>query len=160
MRRLSCGLVLAALAAACSSPPATVLDSPDEIIGLERAALERWGRGDPDGYLSIMAADVTYFDPTTERRIDGRAALRTLFDPIWGKVAIERSEMLNPAVVASDDTALLTFNLVSHGGQLADGPKADVRWNCSEIYRKIEGRWLIVHSHWSYTKPQVAQQGV
>ena len=42
-----------------------------EIIALERAALDRWGAGDPSGYLEISAPDVTYFDPFLERRLDG-----------------------------------------------------------------------------------------
>ena len=29
----------------------------DTIIRLERAALDRWGKGDPGGYLEIMATD-------------------------------------------------------------------------------------------------------
>jgi hypothetical protein len=46
-----------------------------EIIALERAALDRWGAGDPSGYLEISAADVTYFDPFLERRVDGLEVL-------------------------------------------------------------------------------------
>lgn len=163
MRLLLCGFFLSIVAAACSTGPVNVAAkspvTPDDIIGLERSALDRWGKGDPDGYLSIMASEVTYFDPTTDRRIDGRDALQSMLEPIRGKIAIERAEFVNPRVVITDDLALLTFNLISHGGQLAGGPKADVRWNCSEVYRRIEGRWLIVHSHWSFTKPQVAQAG-
>ena len=33
-----------------------------EIIGRERAALDRWGRGDPSGFLEICAPDVVYFE--------------------------------------------------------------------------------------------------
>ena len=51
-------------------------DDPSEtIIAMERAALDRWGRGDPTGFLEISAPDVVYFDPSLERRIDGREAL-------------------------------------------------------------------------------------
>lgn len=32
------------------------------IIGMERAALDRWGNGDPGGFLEISAEDVSYFD--------------------------------------------------------------------------------------------------
>jgi len=34
-----------------------------EIIAMEKAALKRWGRGVPDGFLEICAPDVVYFDP-------------------------------------------------------------------------------------------------
>ena len=51
----------------------------ERIIALERAALERWGRGDPEGFLEISAEEVVYFDPYVPKRIDGRAALRARF---------------------------------------------------------------------------------
>ena len=133
---------------------------PETIVGLERAALDRWGKGDPDGYLNIMASDVTYFDPTTDARVDGKERLKTLFDAIRGKISIERAEFLNPTVVAKGDVAILTFNLISHGGQFAGGPKIDARWNCTEVYRRIDGAWKISHSHWSFTKPELKGPGV
>ena len=49
-----------------------------DVIAMERAALDRWGKGDPGGYLEIMAPEVTYFDPIQEKRIDGLDALRTM----------------------------------------------------------------------------------
>ena len=52
---------------------------PDEheIIKLEREAMARWCNGDPDGFLELSAADVVYFDPTLEKRLDGHGALST-----------------------------------------------------------------------------------
>jgi hypothetical protein len=35
----------------------------DQIIALEHAALDRWGQGDPGGFLESYAVDITYFDP-------------------------------------------------------------------------------------------------
>jgi hypothetical protein len=42
-----------------------------EIIALERSALDRYVAFDPEGYLSISAPEVTYFDPMREKRVDG-----------------------------------------------------------------------------------------
>ena len=79
------------------------IDTPDDalietIIAMECAALDRWGNGDPSGFLEICAPDVVYFDPNLERRIDGRDALSEYYDAIKGKVSIERYELLNPLV--------------------------------------------------------------
>ena len=43
-----------------------------QILAPERAALDRWGAGDPDGFLETYDGDVTYFDPLTAARLDGR----------------------------------------------------------------------------------------
>jgi ketosteroid isomerase-like protein len=123
------------------------------IIATERSALERWGKGDPSGYFEIFAPDTTYFDPTLAKRVDGVDALHALIDPFEGEIHIERAEMIDPRVQQHGDSAVLTFNLISHGAQVGDGRKGDVRWNSTEVYRRIAGRWMIVHSHWSYTKP-------
>jgi ketosteroid isomerase-like protein len=49
---------------------------------------------------------------------------------------------------------VLTFNLVNHGARFDGGPAGTSRWNSTEVFRRIGGRWRIVHSHWSYTKPE------
>jgi ketosteroid isomerase-like protein len=131
---------------------------PDTIIALERGALDRWGKGDPQGFFDIMASDQTYFDPTTARRIDGQDALKELFAPFTGKIKIERIEMIDPKVQRSGNLAVLTFNLVSYGAQLDGGPKATVRWNSTEVYQRLNGSWKIVHSHWSYVKPVLKER--
>ena len=48
-----------------------IQDIPSTIISMECAALDRWIRGDPSGFLEICAPDVVYFDPYREKRIDG-----------------------------------------------------------------------------------------
>lgn len=120
-------------------------DDAERIIAMERAALERWGAGDPEGFLSISADDVVYFDPYLEKRVDGRAALRERYATIWGKVHVDRFEMLNPKVQLCGGAAVLTFNHVSY---VADRM---VRWNCTEVYRRKGAGWEIIQSHWSYT---------
>lgn len=126
----------------------------DTIIALERAALDRWGRGEPEGYLELYASDVTYFDPMRDRRIDGSDAMRQALEPLKGLVKTDRYEMIAPHVYTSGDVAILTYNLVTHS-RTPDGRAAVTRWNSTAVYRLMDRRWRIVHSHWSYTKPEL-----
>ena len=128
----------------------------DTIIALERAALDRWGRGDPQGYVDTYGTAISYFDPYTEKRVDGMDNITAMLKPIAGKVKIDRYEMLNPLVQRYGEVAVLSFNLLSHVHN-PDGSPRTVRWNSTEVYRRIEGRWRIIHSHWSYTKPELKQ---
>jgi RNA polymerase sigma factor (sigma-70 family) len=156
VRRLIGGATLALvclLAAACASPADDF--STDAIVALERGALDRWQKGDPGGFYEIMAADQNYFDPLTERRLDGSTAVKGHLDPFAGKFSSERLDIVNPHVRRQDDLAVLTFNLNSYGGQTNGGPKEDAEWNSTEVYQRIDGKWKIVHSHWSYVKPDV-----
>ncbi len=117
------------------------------ILGMERAALDRWGKGDPGGYLEINADDVSYFDPFQERRLDGLTALTALYESIRGKIHIHRDEIVNPRVQVIGDAAILTLQFVSHGSE------GSLHWNCTEVYQRFGDRWKIVRSHWSFTKP-------
>ena len=156
IRRLIGGaLAVAMLFVVSACGPARDEFSPDAIIALEKGALDRWGKGDPAGYYEIMAEEETYFDPLTASRIDGLSALRQYIAPFTGKIAIERVEMIDPKVQRVGDLAVLTFNLNDYGARLGDGPKADAHWNSPEVYQRIDGKWKIVHSHWSYVKPQL-----
>ena len=70
-----------------------------------------------------------------------------------------RYEMIDPKVQRHGDVALLTFNRVNYG-KLADQPETVLaRWNSTEVYCRIDGKWKIVHSHWSYVKPELKQRG-
>jgi ketosteroid isomerase-like protein len=126
----------------------------DAIVALERGALDRWGKGDPGGYLDLYARDATYFDPTQERRVDGLAALTALLEPIRGKIKGDGYDMIAPQVYRAGTTAVLTYNLVSRG-RGPDGKPVVARWNVTTVYAQIDRGWKIVHSHFSFTQPQL-----
>jgi ketosteroid isomerase-like protein len=151
MRRLAMLVMASVCGISCSR--STDDFQPETIVALERGALDRWGKGDPQGFFDIMAADQTYFDPTTAKRIDGQDALKKYFAPFTGKIKIEKAEMIDPKVQRSGDLAVLTFNLVNYGAQMDGGPKTTARWNSTEVFQRLNGSWKIVHSHWSYVKP-------
>jgi ketosteroid isomerase-like protein len=157
MRRATRSLIpiSALLLASCAQPAEN--DLSQEIIGLERAALDRWGKGDPQGYLEIMAPEITYFDPSRERRVDGLAAMKDFLVPFTGKIRVDRFDMLGPKVQHHGEIAILTFNLLSYRKQADGTEKVIASWNSTEVYGQVDGRWRIVHNHWSYIKPELKQ---
>ena len=128
----------------------STVDTPAEvaqtIIEMEHHALERWGKGDPSGFLEISADDVVYFDPFQPRRLNGIGELRALYESIRGQVQIARFDVIDPRVQASGDMAVLTFNYVADGTN-----EVTSRWNCTEVYRRDGGTWRIIQTHWSVT---------
>ncbi len=129
----------------------TETDVARTIVAMERAALDRWGRGDPSGFLEITAADVVYFDPFQRRRLNGIDALRALYESIRGQVSVARYELIDPRVQAVGDMAVLTFNYVAEGSN-----EVTSRWNCTEVYRRQADTWRIIQTHWSITHPEDA----
>lgn len=126
-------------------------DIAQTIIAMERAALERWGKGDPSGFLEISADDVVYFDPFQPRRLNGIAELRALYESIRGQVQVKSFELIDPRVQVIGDAAVLTFNYVAE-----DTNEATSRWNCTEVYRRVGDTWRIIQTHWSFTQPSLA----
>jgi ketosteroid isomerase-like protein len=126
----------------------TTADISEHIIGLEKAALERWNKGDVYGFLELSADDIVYFDPMIEHRMDGLEKLTEYYKPAQGMINVYRYEMINPKVQAADDMAVLTYNLKSE-------TESDSHfWNCTEVFRKEpDGKWKIIQTHWSITKP-------
>ena len=138
------------MTAALSTEPA--VGAADEVLVLERAAMERWAKGDPDGFLEISDTDVTYFDPFVEKRLNGREELRALYETLRGQVKLDEFEFIEPRVQVAGDMAVLTYNFRSQGGDTVS------EWNTTEVFRRRDGRWRIVHTHWAFRKAGAATQ--
>jgi ketosteroid isomerase-like protein len=132
-----------------TNEPAT---TAEQIVRLERAALDRWGNGDPGGFLELYAPDITYFDPSTPERIDGHPAMAEYYRPWVGRIQIPRYEMRNPHVVVGAELAVLTYNLVNYVVDATGTESVGTSWNSTVVYRNREVGWQSIHSHWSYTQ--------
>ena len=124
----------------------------DHIIELERRALDRWGNGDPGGFLDLYGSDITYFDPLTASRIDGHQAMADYYRPWVGRIQIPRYEMVNPQVVVDGKMALLTYNLVNYITNPDGEETVGSRWNSTTVFRRTGDVWQSIHSHWSFTR--------
>jgi hypothetical protein len=127
----------------------------EKIISIEKTALHRWGNGEPSGFLEIYANEISYFAPTHPLRIDSLSAMSKLFSSLKGKIFIERMQMINPRVQISDNTAILTYNLLNF---VKEENKIDTTyWNSTAVYENINDEWKIIHSHWSHPNNKINQ---
>lgn len=110
--------------------------------------MDRWAKGDPDGFIELSTDDVVYMDPFLEQKFEGIDQLKELYETIRGKVEIDRYEFIRPVVQAAGGCAVLTYNFISYY-------KEEVhKWNCTEVYRlETSAKWKIIHTHWSLVKP-------
>ena len=55
------------------------------------------------------------------------------------------------------NVAVLSFNLVNYGKPTGSATETVLaRWNATEVYRRQNGAWRIIHTHWSFIQPQLA----
>jgi ketosteroid isomerase-like protein len=120
-----------------------------EVMALESAAMERWRKGDPWGFIEISAPEVTYFDTGTPRRINGREALAAEYAQRAGKILYDVMDFVDPRVQVCGDMAVLAYRFLSTWLN-PDGSIAQrTPWNCTEVLVRSGGQWRIVHTHWS-----------
>jgi ketosteroid isomerase-like protein len=123
-----------------------------EVMALESAAMERWRKGDPWGFIEIYAPEVTYFDTGTPRRINGREALKAELAQREGKIHYDVMEFIAPRIQVQENMAVLTYRFFSTQLNPDGSISSRIPWNCSEVYARIDGKWRIVHNHWSFIK--------
>ena len=132
--------------AACDS--GTIHTNADEeIIALERSALDRWAQSDPMGYVDIGTDDVTWFDfeEGEQLRVEGLEALRKYMTPLAEQIPPHTYEIVNPRVQVYGNSAILTFHWK---GTLPDGTPLP-KWKTTSVYHWKDGKWRQVHAHWS-----------
>ena len=119
------------------------------IIGLEKAALDKWFNGDTSGYEQLWSKrSFTYFDAVVEKRVDDHATIAEFLKTIDGKLFADSYDFRNPRVQIGKDMAVLTYQL------FAKTTLIDMEYNCIEVYQKEEdGEWRVIHSTWSFIRP-------
>ena len=152
MRRVLLFLALAASLSswACESAPPPdepIPNAEEDLLAQERAGLDQWAAGNPQGYAHSATDDVTYFDDIgAATRIEGREAWLSYLASL--PVPPHSYEIIDPRVQVYGNTGILTFHY--HGV----GPEGEALppWKATSVYRYDEGAWRQVHAHWSLIK--------
>jgi ketosteroid isomerase-like protein len=130
----------------------------ETILSLEKGAMERWRRGDPWGWAEISAKEVTYVDPGLTKPIVGLEEYKTYLKQLEGKVHYQGSEFIDPKVVGVGDAAVLTYNYRSTVTEPEATAANQTLWNATEVYFRLDGKWRIAHTHWSYVRHKLPER--
>jgi len=123
-----------------------------EVMALESAAMERWRKGDPWGFIEISAPEVTYFDTGTPQRINGREALRAEYAQREGKIFYDVMDFIDPRVQVCGELTVLAYRFLSTRLNQDGSVSNRTPWNCTEVFVRTDGQWRIIHTHWSFIK--------
>ena len=121
-----------------------------ELMALESSAMKRWRRGDPWGFASLSGSEITYFDTCTPRRINGLEALRAEYAKRAGRDRYDVMEFIDPQIRVGADAAVVFYRFFSTRLNADGSIAARIPRNCTEVFAKIDRKWKIVHTHWSF----------
>lgn len=121
----------------------------EHIISLEKAALDKWFKGDTSGYEQLWSKrSFTYFDGVVSERVDDHATISAFLKTIDGKLFANSYDFRSPRVQFGTDMVVLTYQL------FADTSLIDMAYNCIEVYQKeADDAWRVIQSTWSFIRP-------
>ena len=116
-----------------------------ELVAMERASMDGWLKGNSGPMLTASDPDITLFHVMTERRIEGVAAVKALYDGYGGRPLFDSYQIVNPKARSGGDMAVLSYQLVTRNGD------ATRNWNATQVYQRKIGVWKVIHTHFSAT---------
>lgn len=122
----------------------------DHLVGLEKAALDKWFKGDTSGYEALFSTrSFTYFDAVVTVRVDDHEAAKKLLAAIHGRLSAESYEFRAPRIQAVKDMAVLTYQLFSETNLI------DMEYNVVEVFQKEESEWRVTVRHGPLSAPWI-----
>jgi ketosteroid isomerase-like protein len=118
-----------------------------DIVALERKGMDGWLGGSPDAALEMMDPQITYLHFVSEKRLEGVAAVKALFEGYRGMPLFDSYEIVQPKVQEAGDVAILTYLLVTRNGGVTR------KSNATQVYQKKKEGWRVIHSHFSANNP-------
>jgi uncharacterized protein (TIGR02246 family) len=122
---------------------------PPDIKALEDRFVAAFKAKDVDAIMKVYAPDQTMvvFDVVPPRQYVGAAAYRkdwqTFFDSLDGPITFEVSDLDGVA-----DRNLAYSHSIQHvAGTDKQGRKLDLTVRVTHVYKKVHGRWQIIHDH-------------
>lgn len=140
--------IFVALSIITFGSPAQADDRAD-IRALEERFVAAFKAKDPDAIMKVYAPGQTLlvFDVVPPRQYVGAAAYRkdwqTLFDSLDGPITVELTDL----DIITDRNLAYSHSIQHVAGTDKQGKKLDLTVRVTDVYKKAQGRWLIIHEH-------------
>ena len=123
--------------------------APADIRALEDRFVAAFRAKDVDAIMKVYAPDQTLivFDVVPPRQYVGAAAYRkdwqTFFDSFDGPITVELTDL----DAVADRNLAYSHSIQRVAGTDKHGKKIDLTVRVTDVYKKVHGRWLIIHEH-------------
>jgi uncharacterized protein (TIGR02246 family) len=148
LARLVGGAVVLMLLALVFCPPAKA-DAREDIKALEDRFIAAVKAKDLDAIMKVYIPDQTLFvfDVEPPRQYVGAAAYRkdwqAFLDSFNGAITFELTDL----DITTDDNLAYSHSIQRVAGTDKRGEKLDLTVRVTDVYKKINGNWLVIHEH-------------
>ncbi len=118
-----------------------------QILNVEKAMVREFNAGDMESLLSHFHPRVVGFSSTRQERVSGLAAMKKTFDYYHQASSHMKYRIAEPGVQFFGDTAIATFYWIVELGK--GRPRHLIQGRGSHVLTHQDGKWLIVHEHFS-----------
>jgi uncharacterized protein (TIGR02246 family) len=142
-------VALGATVTALSFSPAVRADAQSDIRALEDRFIAAVKAKDLDAIMKVYVPDQTLFvfDVVPPRQYVGASAYRKdwqeFIDSFNGPITVELSDL----DITADDNLAYGHSIQRIAGTDKQGKKVDMTVRVTDVYKKINGNWLVVHEH-------------
>ncbi|MEQ8815296.1 MAG: nuclear transport factor 2 family protein [Thalassobaculum sp.] len=119
-----------------------------EVLGMLSAWAAEASAGDLDALMAHYVPDIVSYDAIYALQFRGTEAYRAHWQGCLSACESMRFEIHDPRVAVSGDVAFAHY-LAFCGGTGHDGSEHTGWMRATAGCRKIDGRWMIVHEHFS-----------
>ncbi len=118
-----------------------------DILAIEKAMVREFNAGEIKRLLAHFHPRVVGFSSTRQERIAGQAAMRKTFNYYHQASSRMQYHIAKPQVQVFGQTVIATFYW---SVELGTGrPRHLIRGRGTHVLARQDGRWLIVHEHFS-----------
>ncbi len=117
-----------------------------EIIRVLEGGVEAVRARDIDGVMSIYAPELVAFDIVPPLRYVGADAYRKPWEEVFSSFQGPIGYEIHDLSITVGDNVAFTHSLNRVSGTMNTGHKTDLWVRCTACLRKINGKWLIMHT--------------
>ncbi len=133
--------------------PAARADAADEaaIKALQQNFVTAVKAKDLDGIMKYYVPDETLFvfDVVPPRQFVGAAAYRKDWEEFLTSIDGQLTFEMSDFVLSADTNLAFAHSIQRTSGKTKDGNDFDFTTRVTDVFKKIDGKWLVVHEHLS-----------
>lgn len=113
--------------------------------------IDRWTKAihdkDIDGIMAVYAPEVVVFDIMPPMQYKGKDAYRSDYVKSLEQFKVPIETEIRELSITTGDSIAFSHSIQRLNGTLKTGEKTDLWVRFTDCYRKINGKWLVVHEH-------------